>query len=152
MNLGGKLVFDLDVMLKALPAVIVLYLFVVVLQILSAGLAARFTGGYKWHECVMIGFGMLGRAELAFIVINIAFVQNQIIDNTQFYTLMITAFLLNITVPISLRWWKPYYLGFKQISALGVTLSRPEPAPIPADLPEYREMMEEERRRYLKDD
>ena len=151
-NLGGKLVFDLDVMLKALPAVIVLYLLVVVLQILSAGLAARFTGGYKWHECVMIGFGMLGRAELAFIVINIAFVQNQIIDNTQFYTLMITAFLLNITVPISLRWWKPYYLGFKQISALGVTLSRPEPAPIPADLPEYREMMEEERRRYLKDD
>jgi hypothetical protein len=99
----------------------------------------------------MIGLGMLGRAELAFIVINIAFVQNQIIDNTQFYILMITAFLLNISVPISLRWWNPCYLGFKQIGALGVTLSRPEPAPVPADLPEYREMMEEERRRYLKD-
>ncbi len=150
-NLGGKLVFDLDVMLKALPAVGVLYLVVVVLQVLSAGLAARFTGSYKWHESVMIGLGMLGRAELAFIVINIAFVQNKIIDITQFYTLMFTAFLLNITVPISLKLWKPYYLGFKQVRLLGVTLSRPEPAPVPADLPEYREMMEEERRRYLKD-
>lgn len=150
-NLGGKLVFDLDVMLKALPAVGVLYLVVVVLQVLSAGLAARFTGAYKWHESVMIGLGMLGRAELAFIVINIAFVQNKIIDITQFYTLMFTAFLLNITVPICLKLWKPYYLGFKQVRLLGVTLSRPEPAPVPADLPEYREMMEEERRRYLKD-
>lgn len=150
-NLGGKLVFDLDVMLKALPAVVVLYLVVVVLQVLSAGLAARFTGSYKWHESVMIGFGMLGRAELAFIVINIAFVQNKIIDITQFYTLMFTAFLLNITVPICLKLWKPYYLGFKQVRLLGITLSRPEPAPVPADLPEYREMMEEERRRYLKD-
>jgi Kef-type K+ transport system membrane component KefB len=150
-NLGGKLVFDLDVMLKALPGVVVLYLVVVVLQVLSAGLAARFTGSYKWHESVMIGLGMLGRAELAFIVINIAFVQNKIIDITQFYTLMFTAFLLNITVPLSLKLWKPYYLGFKQVRLLGVTLSRPEPAPVPADLPEYREMMEEERRRYLKD-
>jgi Kef-type K+ transport system membrane component KefB len=36
LNLGGKLVFDLDVMLKALPAVIALYLAVVALQVLSA--------------------------------------------------------------------------------------------------------------------
>ncbi len=151
-NLGGKLVFDVDVMLKALPVVAVLYLAVVVFQILSATLAARFTGGYKWHEGVMIGFGMLGRAELAFIVIDIAFVDHKIIDVTQFYVLMITAFLLNITVPLSLKWWKPYYLGFKRLSVLGVCLSRPEPAPVPTDMPEYRDMMDEERKRYLKDD
>ena len=150
-NLGGKLVFDVAVVLTALPAVIALYLTVVVLQVLSAGLAARYTGKYKWHEAVMIGLGMLGRAELAFIVINIAFVQNRIIDTVQFYTLMFTAFLLNITVPIVLKWWKPYYLGFKHLRVLGVTLSRPEPAPVPKDMPEYREMMEEERKRYLKD-
>lgn len=148
-NLGGKLLFDMDVLLGALPAVVALYVAVVVLQVASASLAARFTGRYRNHECVMIGLGMLGRAELAFIVINIAFVQNKIIDITQFYTLMFTAFLLNITVPISLKWWKPYYLGFKQLRLLGATLSRPEPAPVPADMHEYREMMDEERRRYL---
>jgi Kef-type K+ transport system membrane component KefB len=83
-NLGGKLIFDMDIVLKALPAVIVLYLSVVILQVLSASLAARFTGRYHWHESVMIGFGMLGRAELSFIVINIAFVEYKIIDTTQF--------------------------------------------------------------------
>ena len=150
-NLGGKLVFDTDIVMTALPMVVVLYLAVVILQIASASLAARYTGSYKWHESVMIGFGMLGRAELAFIVINIAFVQNQVIDTTQFYTLMFTAFLLNITVPISLKWWKPYYLGFKQLKIFSTTLSRPKPAEMPADMPEYKEMMEAERRRYLPD-
>ena len=148
-NLGGKLIFDMDVVADALPAVICLYLIVVVLQVLAASLAARFTGSYKWHESVMIGFGMLGRAELAFIVINIAFVQNKIIDITQFYTLMFTAFLLNITVPIALKWWKPYYLGFKEFKVFGVNLAREEPAPVPDDMPEYKEMMEEERKRYM---
>lgn len=150
-NLGGKLIFDMDIVLDALPAVLVLYILVVALQVTSAALAARYTGSYKWHESVMIGLGMLGRAELAFIVINIAFVQNQIINTTEFYTLMFTAFLLNITVPIALKWWKPYYLGFKQFSLAGVTLSRPEPAPVPEDMPEYKEMMEAERKRYLSD-
>jgi Kef-type K+ transport system membrane component KefB len=150
-NLGGKLVFDMDVVLQALPAVLTLYVIVVVLQVTAASLAARYTGAYKNHESVMIGLGMLGRAELAFIVINIAFVQNKIIDVTQFYILMFTAFLLNVTVPISLKLWKPYYLGFKQLRLFGATLSRPEPAPIPADMPEYKEMMDEERRRYLPD-
>ena len=93
-NLGGKLIFDTAVVMQALPMAVVLYLAVVILQILSACLAARFTGSYQWHESVMIGLGMLGRAELAFIVINIAFVQNSVISITEFYTLMITAFLL----------------------------------------------------------
>ena len=149
-NLGGKLVFDMSVVLDALPAVITLFVVVVVFQVVAASVAARFTGSYHWHESVMIGFGMLGRAELAFIVINIAYVQNQLIDITQFYTLMFTAFLLNITVPLSLKWWKPYYLGFKQFRFLGIDLARPEPAPVPDDMPEYREMMEAEKQRYMK--
>ena len=148
-NLGGKLKFDQSVMQDALPPALVLYVTVLVLQVLSAGLAARYTGRYEWHESVMIGLGMLGRAELAFIVINIAYVQSQLIDLTQFYTLMFTTFLLNITVPLVLKWWKPYYLGFKQLRVLGVQLSRAEPAAIPSDMPEHREQMEEEKRQYM---
>jgi len=151
-NLGGKLLFDPEVMLKALPAALFLFVTIVIFQVISACLAARFTGRYKWHEGVMIGFGMLGRAELAFIVINIAFVQHKIIDTSQFYTLMIACFMLNVTVPLALKWWKPYYLGFKQLTVMGITLSRPEPAPIPKDMPEYSEMMAEERSRYLKNE
>jgi hypothetical protein len=62
---------------------------------------------------------------------------------------MFTAFLLNITVPLVLKWWKPYYLGFKQISVLGVKLSRSEPASVPDNMPEYRDMMMAERKRYM---
>jgi len=149
-NLGGKLVFDIDIIFKALPSVITLYIAVLVFQILSAGLAARYTGKYHWHESVMIGLGMLGRAELAFIVINIAFVQNKIIDISQFYTLMFTAFLLNLTVPIALKWWKPYYLGFKKISVFGIELSREKTAPIPENMTKYRKMMLKERDKYTK--
>lgn len=41
-----------------------------VFQVFSAAFAARFTGGYQWHQSVMVGLGMLGRAEFAFIVID----------------------------------------------------------------------------------
>jgi len=54
----------------------------------------------------MIGFGMLGRAELAFVVLDIAFVQYNILTSESFYTLMLAIFLLNISVPLTIRWWK----------------------------------------------
>jgi len=62
----------------------------------------------------MIGFGMLGRAELAFVVIDIAYVQNNILPAEAFFTLMFTAFFLNIAVPISISLWKPYFLAAQE--------------------------------------
>ena len=61
-----------------------------------------------WHNSLMIGFGMLGRAELAFVVMDIAYVQNQILSTEAFYTLMLTAFWLNVAVPITISLWKPH--------------------------------------------
>jgi Kef-type K+ transport system membrane component KefB len=122
--LGTKLIFNMEIILDILPVALTLFISVLTLQILSAILAARYTGHYKWYEGIMIGFGMLGRAELAFIVIDIAYVENRLISIKQFYALMITIFLLNITVPTLIKWWKPYYLGKKHISLFGITLSR----------------------------
>lgn len=78
-------------------------------QVVSAGLAARFTGGMSNAESLMIGFGMLGRAELAFVVMDIAYVQNDILNTEAFFTLMITAFFLNLAVPIAIGWGQPHY-------------------------------------------
>jgi Kef-type K+ transport system membrane component KefB len=122
--LGTKLLFDFSVIINIAIPVLILFSLVLVFQILSASIAARFTGGYQWHESIMVGFGMLGRAELAFIVINIAYTQNQIITLDQFYILVATLFLLNITVPIAIKWWKPYYLGDKSLKLFGITLSK----------------------------
>jgi len=122
--LGTKLLFDIQILSNVLVPIVVLFISVLILQVLSASLAARFTGKYEWYQSIMIGLGMLGRAELAFIVINIAYTQNHIIDIEQFYILIATLFLLNITVPTAIKWWKPYYLGDKQLKIFGVILSK----------------------------
>jgi Kef-type K+ transport system membrane component KefB len=108
--LGTRLILDMDILVAVLDEALILAACLLVGQVLSAGLAARFTGGFKWAASWMIGFGMLGRAELAFVVLDIAYVQNQIISEHMFYTLMATAFCLNVAVPLTIRWWKPYFL------------------------------------------
>jgi Kef-type K+ transport system membrane component KefB len=108
-TLGAKLIFDGDMLMSIIPEALMLFAALFIGQITSAGLAARFTGKFSWPDSLMIGFGMLGRAELAFVVMNIAFVQFQILSTEAFYTLMLTCFLLNISVPLTIRWWKVKY-------------------------------------------
>lgn len=108
-ELGSKLVFDWTTFISVIPETAVLTVGLFVAQVLSAGLAARYTGGMQMAGSVMIGFGMLGRAELAFVVMNIAYVEHAILDTEAFYTLMMTAFWLNVAVPVCIRIWKPYY-------------------------------------------
>lgn len=104
--LGSKLIFEGNLFLSILPQALFLFIALLIGQILSAALAAHYTGKFAWPDSWLIGFGMLGRAELAFVVLEIAYVQYNILSQDAFYTLMITAFLLNISVPLSIRWWK----------------------------------------------
>ncbi|PCI76433.1 MAG: cation/H(+) antiporter [SAR86 cluster bacterium] len=114
-ELGTKIVLDPSILVNVIPQVITLTIAIFVVQILSASIAARFTGSYAWHESILIGLGMLGRAELAFVVMDIGYVQNSILTTDAFYTLMVTAFMLNVAVPISIKIWKPYFEGGKQL-------------------------------------
>ncbi len=117
-ELGTKILFDASLLLSVVPQTAILVVAMFFAQIISASLAARYTGRFAWPEAVMIGFGMLGRAELAFVVLDIAFVQAKIITEEVFYTLMLTAFWLNVAVPVSIAWWKPYYIGTKSLGFL----------------------------------
>ena len=108
-DLGAKLIFDSELMLQILPYAVALTIGLFLVQVFTAGLAAKYTGGMTWHQSLMIGFGMLGRAELAFVVMDIAYVQHKILHVDAFFTLMITAFFLNVSVPLTIRWWRPYY-------------------------------------------
>jgi Kef-type K+ transport system membrane component KefB len=109
-DLGAKILFDWDVLQVILPYAIAMTVGIFVFQVTSAALAARYTSGMTRAQSIMIGFGMLGRAELAFVVIDIAYVQHNILNDEAFFTLMVTAFLLNILVPVSIGLWKPVYL------------------------------------------
>lgn len=113
-TLGTKLLFDSELFLSVLPEALLLFLGLLVGQILSASLAARYTGDFDWPSSWMIGFGMLGRAELAFVVMDIAYIQHHIMSTEAFYTLMICCFLLNCSVPLSIRWWKSHYRDYQQ--------------------------------------
>ncbi|MDG1997415.1 MAG: cation:proton antiporter [Emcibacteraceae bacterium] len=108
--LGTKIIFDWELLVSVIPLVAAMTISLIVMQVTSAGLAARYTGGFNKEESVMIGLGMLGRAELAFVVLDIAYVQNDILTDAAFYTLMVTAFFLNISVPLGIRLWKPYFI------------------------------------------
>ena len=105
--LGTELVYDHRIFVSVIPEVIALYLALALAQVSSAGLAARTTGGLDAPSSLMVGFGMLGRAELAFVVMDIAYVQHRLLTAEAFYTLMCTCFLLNVSVPIAIRLWKP---------------------------------------------
>ncbi|MCF6767008.1 cation:proton antiporter [Thiotrichales bacterium 19S11-10] len=107
-SLGAQIIFDPNIISSIIPVSIALTISVLIAQVISASLAARYTGSFQWNESLLIGLGMLGRAELAFIVMDIAYVQNQIFSTEVFYTLMITAFFLNIAVPISIKLWHIY--------------------------------------------
>lgn len=109
-DLGARILFDWDVLIEVLPSATMLIIGIAVTQVVSAGLAAKYTSGMNNAQSLMIGFGMLGRAELAFVVMDIAYVQHQIVPVQTFFTLMITAFFLNVLVPITISWWRPYYL------------------------------------------
>lgn len=115
-ELGTKIIFDQSILISVIPEIITLSVGILFAQIISAAIAAKTTGNYAWHESILIGMGMLGRAELAFVVIDIGYVQNSIITTEAFYTLMATAFVLNVSVPVSIKLWKPYFEGSKQLS------------------------------------
>lgn len=114
-DLGAKIIFDWNIFVSVIPQTVLLTTGLFVAQITSAGLAARYTGRFTGPESLMIGFGMLGRAELAFVVMDIAYNQHHIMNEESFYTLMFTAFCLNVAVPLTIAWWKPYYTGEKTL-------------------------------------
>jgi hypothetical protein len=67
------------------------------------------------HE---FGFGMLGRAELAFMVMDIAFAQYHIMSADGFHTfhtfhtshtLILVAFMLNLSVLLTISWYKRHF-------------------------------------------
>ena len=116
-NLGTKLVFDPVIFTSIIDETLILLISIFLAQVLSAATAARYTGSFSWQDSVMIGFGMLGRAELAFVVMNIAYTQHGIFTEEVFYTLMFTIFWLNVAVPVTIRFWHPYYSGEKPLPA-----------------------------------
>eukprot|EP00746_Dinoflagellata_sp_MGD_P033687 gnl/MRDRNA2_/MRDRNA2_180481_c0_seq1.p1 gnl/MRDRNA2_/MRDRNA2_180481_c0~~gnl/MRDRNA2_/MRDRNA2_180481_c0_seq1.p1 ORF type:complete len:335 (+),score=55.15 gnl/MRDRNA2_/MRDRNA2_180481_c0_seq1:47-1006(+) len=114
--MGANIIIKGDLLGRCIGPAIAIYFYLGIGQILSAAIAAKYVpGGFTWAESWMIGIGMLGRAELFFVVLNIAYLENSIISEEMFFTLTLSAMMLNITVPIAISWYKPYYVGTKHM-------------------------------------
>jgi hypothetical protein len=115
LNLGASIIIDLDILSNVIWYSVILYIGLYVGQFCSAALAARYVpGGFTWAESAMIGFGMLGRAELFFVVLNLCHVENDIMPKEMFYTFTFAAMFLNMSVPVSITLFKPYYMRAKK--------------------------------------
>lgn len=67
LNLGSQILIKADLLGQCIGPAIAIYVVLGTGQILSAAIAAKYVpGGFTWAESWMIGFGMLGRAELFF--------------------------------------------------------------------------------------
>lgn len=108
-QLGTHIQFDWQLFVSLIPQTLLMVGGLFVAQIVSASMAARYTSGMDWPASLMIGCGMLGRAELAFVILDIAYVEHQIISKEAFYTLMFTAFWLNVLLPLTMGFIKPFY-------------------------------------------
>jgi Kef-type K+ transport system membrane component KefB len=109
-QLGTHVVVDWSLFISLIPQISAMVLAIFITQVGSAALAARYTSEMNWSASLLVGVGMLGRAELAFVVLDIAYIEHHIINKEAFYTLMFTAFWLNISLPLSIHLLKPYYL------------------------------------------
>lgn len=110
-NLGSKIIIKASLLQDTVAPMFGFFIALFIGQVLSASLAARFVpGGFTWAESWMIGFGMLGRAELFFVVLDSAYLEYKILTDEMFFSLTLAAMLLNISVPVTISLYKPYYM------------------------------------------
>jgi Kef-type K+ transport system membrane component KefB len=125
LNLGASIIIEMEVLGDVIWYSLILFVGMFVGQFWSAALAARYVpGGFTWAESAMIGFGMLGRAELFFVVLNLCYVENDIMPKEMFFTFTFCAMLLNISVPVCITLYKPYYMRSKQLNPQAGSLRR----------------------------
>jgi len=60
----------------------------------------------------MIGFGMMGRAELFFVVLDICYNQHDIMTKDMFVCFAMTAMFMNVSVPICISLYKNTYIKY----------------------------------------
>jgi hypothetical protein len=111
-ELGSIVLIDGDIIAVVAWKSIIFFVMLFIGQFFSAALAAKFVpGGFTWSESWMIGFGMMGRAELFFVVLDLCYRAHSIMDNEMFCTFSVTAMLMNISVPICIALYRPYFIA-----------------------------------------
>mmetsp|Transcript_86446 Transcript_86446/g.241911 ORF Transcript_86446/g.241911 Transcript_86446/m.241911 type:complete len:590 (+) Transcript_86446:120-1889(+) len=121
LELGSVILIDMEILSATAGYTIIFFFALFIGQFVSAAGAAKFIpGGFTWAESALIGFGMMGRAELFFVVLELCYVQHDIMTREIVCTFAFTAMLMNISVPVCITAYKPYYLKWSgEVPATG---------------------------------
>lgn len=111
-ELGSTVLID-ESTVGVLGYALIFFVLLFIGQFLSASLAAKYVpGGFDWAESAMIGFGMMGRAELFFVVLDLCYNQHNIMTKDMFCCFAITAMLMNISVPVCISAYKNTFIKY----------------------------------------
>jgi len=134
-RLGATIQIEGSMLSSAIPKSLGILGILGVVQFLSAGLSAKYVpGGYSWAESTMIGFGMLGRGELYFVVLGEA-KKNDIFSKEVLFTFALTALLINLCLAMTITWFTPVFRKYHPV-AEGETEPTAEETKEPISLPE----------------
>ncbi len=114
--LGSQLITDWSkawiIMIEAIIAGIIISIF----QFITAYFGSKKTAKLPKHDSILLGFGMIPRDVLAFVVLGIAIdagIINQ--DGNFVITIVLTVLAMNILSSLGLLWYKPKYKKAEKI-------------------------------------
>jgi hypothetical protein len=111
LELGSTIIMDFEMFKNTIFSSVIMFVLLFIGQFLSAALAAKYVpGGFTWADSVMIGFGMMGRAELFFVVLELCTNTYDLMTGEMMFTFAMTAMLMNIAVPVTITLYKPWYV------------------------------------------
>ena len=109
-SLWASLVIDFDNFSKIFLDWFILFLFVAIMQFISAYYASKYTANLSHKDSVLVWFWMWPRDVLAFVILWIAITYWLIEENSIFGSvIVVTILLLDIVAPIFIKWWSKEY-------------------------------------------
>lgn len=114
--LGSQMIADWSkawvVIIVALVAGIIISIF----QFITAYYSGRKTAKLSEHDSILLGFGMLPRDVLAFVVLGIAVDTGLVHQGDKFIiTIVLTVLVMNIISSFGILWYKPKYLAAEKL-------------------------------------
>ena len=109
-SLWASLVIDFNNFWDIFLDWFILFLFVAILQFITAYLASRYTADLSHKDSVLVWFWMWPRDVLAFVILWIAITYWLIEENSIFGSVVVVTILfLDIFAPIMIKWWSKEY-------------------------------------------
>lgn len=108
--LGSQLITDWSKAWMIIVTAVIAGIIISVFQFATAYYGGRKTAKLPKHDSILLGFGMLPRDVLAFVVLGIAVDAGLINQSGNFViTIVLTVLAMNILSSISILWYKPRY-------------------------------------------